>query len=852
MSSSQGGGGKKRPHDGPVQGSSNSGNRPNKRAKQEMQVQPSSSNRNQSGSAMAGAPRNIDVTAFAESRAFEIRTMEQALSNATEFTGKQRVYQTLPRHMRRRAASHNVKRLPRRVQQRAKAVEANEAPRKERKPSKRRKKIVKSRQDEYKRRQVTKRWLETHIWHAKRMKMIEIWGYRLAEHPNDKSLRSAFRAGNTQCVIHDASYTGTIELSGSLTNIKALLLHLIDPSTVPVSSARYTSGIRSGDSFLHRVDQYPFGALCPVKFLWKPDTNANEATLRTLWLFVHPSAFNDALEEVTIAVSHAEGIAVKRLDTELVRFELSGPRSHAILQQVLKIPLDLNQSASVLLWNDLLHLRTPVSLPPSVVVGLAVDDPRLSFPPRMPSRTDMVPLSAQAKIESHLVNWPNNVPMSDIWDESIRQRVGTERASEADLNTRRSQNLIPGTRLKSTDQDALIPILLIQRSAAHQTQESVALQSSRGLADGWDVILPKEWGHAFWKSFIFAGARAGGLRERHNAHFESGLPHFPYEYPETHAGRSYSMGIQLKEQGKWSRRPPAKRVNYSKLKVPSPFRAPFETLVKSPFGKASSLKKNAVVIEKEEEQDVAEAVLEEVDAAIMMGMGMEVDLNAALNSDDDNSVQEDDEMVEDEAFEGDDKREVTNDVEEMVKDDDTEELPVEEIFDIQDESPLPFWIPSSKPLLRKIQTALASSPTLEALETELSNAITTFRTSRNLSPIPPPLRVSSILQTPPLLLDSMLVRVRIDMMGQGHPVDNAILFMASQEDYTFWMNEAKKQDWEKQLLGGSGGRVDMIPSDAAIAGYIITAHFSLSQAKGMGLGCCTMKSLWQIKQDVKK
>lgn len=26
---------------------------------------------------------------------------------------------------------------------------------------------------------VTKTWLETHIWHAKRMKMVDIWGYRL-------------------------------------------------------------------------------------------------------------------------------------------------------------------------------------------------------------------------------------------------------------------------------------------------------------------------------------------------------------------------------------------------------------------------------------------------------------------------------------------------------------------------------------------------------------------------------------------------------------------------------------------------------------------------------------------------
>lgn len=33
--------------------------------------------------------------------------------------------------------------------------------------------------DVYLKRQGAKRWLETHIWHAKRMKMVEMWGYKL-------------------------------------------------------------------------------------------------------------------------------------------------------------------------------------------------------------------------------------------------------------------------------------------------------------------------------------------------------------------------------------------------------------------------------------------------------------------------------------------------------------------------------------------------------------------------------------------------------------------------------------------------------------------------------------------------
>ena len=51
------------------------------------------------------------------------------------------------------------------------------------------------------------------------------------------------------------------------------------------------------------------------------------------------------------------------------------------------------------------------------------------------------------------------------------------------------------------------------------------------FSSGWDLIAPKGWGMAIWKSLVFASARTGGLRERHLFSFESGLPHFPQDYP---------------------------------------------------------------------------------------------------------------------------------------------------------------------------------------------------------------------------------------------------------------------------------------------------------------------------------
>ena len=53
---------------------------------------------------------------YAEARALELSNMVRALKSKG---GTKRTFQLLPRHMRRRAMSHNVKRLPRRLRKAA-------------------------------------------------------------------------------------------------------------------------------------------------------------------------------------------------------------------------------------------------------------------------------------------------------------------------------------------------------------------------------------------------------------------------------------------------------------------------------------------------------------------------------------------------------------------------------------------------------------------------------------------------------------------------------------------------------------------------------------------------------------
>lgn len=126
------------------------------------------------------------------------------LKAVTQKSSNSLVFQTLPRHMRRRAMSHNVKRLPRRLQEIAQK-EAEKAVHQKKEHSKNKchkaRRCHKNRVLEFNRRQKKNIWLETHIWHAKRFHMVKKWGYCLGERPTVKSHRACYRAMTNRCLL---------------------------------------------------------------------------------------------------------------------------------------------------------------------------------------------------------------------------------------------------------------------------------------------------------------------------------------------------------------------------------------------------------------------------------------------------------------------------------------------------------------------------------------------------------------------------------------------------------------------------------------------------------------------------
>lgn len=87
----------------------------------------------------------------------------------------------------------------------------------------------------------SKKWLETHMWHTKRMKMTDIWGHRIASRPNTKSVRVTYRSFTRLSIIHDASYMACIELTGDFNEITTVLNTVTDTGLPSVGSERFVS-----------------------------------------------------------------------------------------------------------------------------------------------------------------------------------------------------------------------------------------------------------------------------------------------------------------------------------------------------------------------------------------------------------------------------------------------------------------------------------------------------------------------------------------------------------------------------------------------------------------------------------
>lgn len=416
-------------------------------------------------------PSHIALSKFVACRSQEIQIMKNSL---VSHKGSKLAFQTLPKHMRRRAMSHNVKRLPRRLRQiHLSQMRKAGMPNKQKRPSRKYRRRPRNLLEEYTRRGNKKyKWLQTHIWHAKRFHIVEKWGYKLPYHACDKAFRACYRAVAQHCLLQDISYYTCVEIFGNKAEIVEKIKLLCRPDGgLSIGARAFAGGNREGEVTLHEIgDLTEQKAIGKVTFQWQPCNEENSK----LWLWVHAAFYDSVMRTLVKCFNSDPKIVIKELRHELSRFRLTGPLSNSVLQDALvlidafniklvpesplKIYIETPEKRAVIInqnnfWKKISSISSLHQVTPHLILPLITRDPRLNLPKKR--------IKSELKFEHLEIDYIPEIAENPLWDETIRKYSNQNKPSDSKIVDLQSSLLIPGSDLKGTI--AHIPIILIQR-----------------------------------------------------------------------------------------------------------------------------------------------------------------------------------------------------------------------------------------------------------------------------------------------------------------------------------------------------------------------------------------------------
>lgn len=528
-----------------------------------------------------------------------------------------RAFQLVPWEMRRRTASHNVKRVPKRMQKRARremrddntptvagpkkpktargriraetakklrAMAASKKAARQKagdaevmgRPTRTRTRMgVLARpkpESKFRKRQIHKTWLPTHMFHGKRATMTlpsaPLWRFALPITPQQKCYRPAHRAGAKRgALCWDMSYMSTIGVEGTTEALRRVLA-AIGAVQQPKKETKWIAGKRIWNGWLSRDVEGQRRHVAQGTVIWCPQDTAATSTKkapkvprRKLFIRTHPAAFLELWEEVLrIAKTQYPVVHVEDLRYEIGSIELTGPDATEALIGVLnQHNEDVQDHGSF--FHSLLGVTNAASLPSNSILSFPVLDPRLRHPPQKLWLPDPEDQDVAFQILEDLAAWPaDNMPFSPtIFDREARHKA-TRLPSQKAIN-RRKGAADPGEYPDTASTDPAIPVLLY----TSQTSNSTTAQGS------WTLLAPWKCINAIWYSLVHFPLNSGGnprfagLQEWQQIHFERGVPCFPMDYPGTEAGYKWEVMERERRRKEWEKRPKGKRVAWESV-----------------------------------------------------------------------------------------------------------------------------------------------------------------------------------------------------------------------------------------------------------------------------------------------
>ncbi|KAI1433274.1 ribonucleases P/MRP protein subunit POP1-domain-containing protein [Xylaria sp. CBS 124048] len=567
----------------------------------------------------------LNVQSFVDSMAFQISALDESMRR-TRSSGSSRAFQRVPFVMRRRTAAHNYKRVPKRLHKRAKKEMAEDntptVNSKTRKPKTsrarlrsetarklgilaRRRLLQKKKRSVYsggiatptaarpkirrnqpndlpitapkfRKRQIHKTWLPTHLWHAKRARMTPpsepLWGFSIPVTPNQKNYRPTHRAlWQKGAIAWDMSYMSTIGIFGKENIIKNILIDmgLCQGSLWNERGTRWRNGAVHWTGDLRRKVKTTVHFIGPATVIWNPvkpsETAENASPTRQLIIRIHPSAFLETFDELLRLVkAYTPRPYIQDLRHEIGSIDVTGPDSTEALLGVLKPSESGSKGAHASKFASLSGLKDPASLPLGALLAFSIRDPRLSYPPQ----TIQTPAATSQQVQTKLLESISAFRKEEtsepyqLLDRDARFKA-SRLPSQKSLNRRRGKTG-PGVAVESNSADPSIPVMLLASRNADQTRPT-------SIPGTWTLLLPWKCVKAVWDSLMHyplstgGNPAFGGIDEIRQLTFERGQPWFPGDIPGTDAGNAWETRQRQVRLKVWNRKPKGKRAQWESL-----------------------------------------------------------------------------------------------------------------------------------------------------------------------------------------------------------------------------------------------------------------------------------------------
>jgi ribonuclease P/MRP protein subunit POP1 len=385
------------------------------------------------------------------------------------------------------------------------------------------------------------------------------------------------------------SYMSTIGLEGPESSLEGALKALgVDGNHAWGTKGRkWRAGSRSLETWMFERDGER-RAIAPVTIIWcanpkceaedveMADVDSAEAKkttkrreIRKIFMRVHPSAFLQLWEELLkVAKIQKPQVMVEDLRFEIGSIDIIGPGSTEALLGALRSGQNQDDKSTTEgspeeVWTSLAGLTNPASLPQNALLSFNVTDPRLRFPPR----TIKPPTSEDTytALANLLSAWPpdTTTSASDLFSRPARLAASRLLPSQKAIN-RRKALAPPGQYPSPKPDDPNIPVLAFPSRAGGNARDS----NSQAY---WTVLLPWKCVKPVWYAIMYyplssgGNPRFGGIQEKQQLAFESGLPWFPGDFPGTKAGWEWGERERRIQKHQWERKPKGKRVEFDSL-----------------------------------------------------------------------------------------------------------------------------------------------------------------------------------------------------------------------------------------------------------------------------------------------